>query len=582
MTQFAVNNNIDIRSLMDTVQSVTLPLHLLLTDLKSLLEPIDGLHQSHTLSPEGEKLLEKLIQLKILFRKAEDEQLELSQYVHSQLQTELSRIRQVVEHLMKTATTRRKRLRIGGNGRERMRVINGVKNAERAAQILVSEAGVRFHGDFKRTTIDGVVGEELFRMPRVWNDVRVGKNFSSSVVEEQQQRMQINSRIEMNKFGGDRKVRNDDDDDRSSATIIKASSSSKLKHIDSYHSVTIKYYEQRRQKRKQQLYYDDDIDTDEDVDEDDLKSTAHSMYSMLRSASIDSITSTSSSSLSSSLSTSTVAEAVQHYNSGLRYEKLSPPNVWQAVKHYRTASDLGHSRSKCRLATLLQSGIGLPKDLSYALKLLEQVSQAGHPEGQCLLALAYARGMGVKKDNYKATELYMMSSCGGNDTAALNLGVCYQTGTGVEKSMFRAVNQYRRSAALGNARACYNFGVCYERGDGVDHKDIGKAARLYGKAAKAGCVGAMCALGVCYERGAGVRGGVNYEKAFNWYGRAILESGKGKGKGKGRAEFMMGRCYEGGLGVEKHLERASQYYATAVEAGNVDAKMALQNLESRI
>ena len=48
-----------------------------------------------------------------------------------------------------------------------------------------------------------------------------------------------------------------------------------------------------------------------------------------------------------------------------------------------------------------------------------------------------------------------------------------------------------------------------------------------------------------------------------------------------RALRMLGRCYAGGLGVERDAKRAAELYRQAIDAGEAEAEEDLRRLEGR-
>ena len=73
----------------------------------------------------------------------------------------------------------------------------------------------------------------------------------------------------------------------------------------------------------------------------------------------------------------------------------------------------------------------------------------------------------------------------------------------------------------------------------------------------------------------GQKGAIHSSRlAFKWFSRAAE-------KKQPRAMAAMGLCYERGLGVPRSMQKARQWYAAAVDAGNDDACQTLVQMEAR-
>ena len=72
----------------------------------------------------------------------------------------------------------------------------------------------------------------------------------------------------------------------------------------------------------------------------------------------------------------------------------------------------------------------------------------------------------------------------------------------------------------------------------------------------------------------GLKGKENYEKAFELY----MESSNKYGLDK--SEYKLGLFYEKGLGVEKDIKKAVEYYTLSSNKGNIFSKQKLDNLKN--
>ena len=95
-----------------------------------------------------------------------------------------------------------------------------------------------------------------------------------------------------------------------------------------------------------------------------------------------------------------------------------------------------------------------------------------------------------------------------------------------------------------------------------DKKDYKRAAIWYRKAAEAGDAGAQYCLGMCYYGGLGVR--LNESKAFQWVRKAAEQN-------EPDAQKALGDMYLRGEGVKADEIEALEWYRKADRNGNGEA-----------
>ena len=164
-----------------------------------------------------------------------------------------------------------------------------------------------------------------------------------------------------------------------------------------------------------------------------------------------------------------------------------------------------------------------------------------------------ALGMGQYE---RVNELLQRSANCGYDLAMLDLGVNYMKAQGVIYDPQRAVALWERAGELGNADAQFNAAMAYARGVRGIEKDYAKANFWCRKAADQGCADAIVNIGQFYFYGHGVE--KDYDKAFEWLKRGI-EAGAEMSFYK----FLLGYCYENGLGTAPNIEKAIDCYEEA-------------------
>jgi TPR repeat protein/mono/diheme cytochrome c family protein len=206
------------------------------------------------------------------------------------------------------------------------------------------------------------------------------------------------------------------------------------------------------------------------------------------------------------------------------------------------AAAKGDPEGMYNYAIQLQCGI-VPTDLPKALTLLTDAANKGNVPAMLRLADMYGRDLTRMHPHIKSGTSFL----------------------GVQKDQIQAVAWYKRAADAGSAFGMLQLGVCYENGEGVE-KDADQAAALYAKAfrtasvnAETDAASAMC-LGLIYDEGKGVARDAAQKYAFHL-----------KAADRGEPFSLMLLADAGAFGIGQHAERETEAFATAADAGNLDA-----------
>ena len=245
-------------------------------------------------------------------------------------------------------------------------------------------------------------------------------------------------------------------------------------------------------------------------------------------------------------------------------------------------------------------------------KLLER-AEAGDANAQNGVGCCYYSGDGVEADYEVAVEWFRKAEKQDDSSAAYNLGLCFQYGNGVEKNLTRAEMFYKRAARGGHpsaqnivAKLCAR-GNIYEQHDSIiwfylaaqqgkseaqkriadlnpeeqviiadflfygkhrmfgssDQKidiDYSAAADWYTKAANKKHGYAAYVLGYCYEKGLGRP--KDYAKAFSWYEYAAHHNDM-------NGMRCLGDCFMRGIGTAPQMNKAVAWYRKASKAGSI-------------
>lgn len=157
--------------------------------------------------------------------------------------------------------------------------------------------------------------------------------------------------------------------------------------------------------------------------------------------------------------------------------KMCPRDFVLAREWFEKASEQGHVDATCRLAELLQNGLGGKVDVKRAISLYEQADAGGSVSAAVDLGFIYFQGRKAKKDFAKA-RAYYEKACAAFEKAPesekwhavyayYRLGELYRSGKGVEKNPFIAARLFRFAAIHKNVYACHDLGEMYRDGVGV-------------------------------------------------------------------------------------------------------------------
>ena len=195
------------------------------------------------------------------------------------------------------------------------------------------------------------------------------------------------------------------------------------------------------------------------------------------------------------------------------------------------------------------------------------------------LGLAYEFGIAISKNPYQAIRLFEIAGKKGNSDALYKLGNLYERGEGapsrtgidvdfysrggkgVPSSIDTAISYYRRASGEGNEDAAYRLGVIYSSGEKVP-QDVAESLRWYKIASGKGSSSSSYSLGHIYRTGSDIMGDIevkrDYTQAIKFYKRSA-EQGYG-------GAFWVGYMYYLGLGVDRNLEEAVEWFIKSKES----------------
>lgn len=151
------------------------------------------------------------------------------------------------------------------------------------------------------------------------------------------------------------------------------------------------------------------------------------------------------------------------------------------------------------------------------------------------------------------------------------IGKMYCYGSGTEQNYAESFGWFLKSAIAGNKFAQFSLANQYYYGNGF-YKDKEQALQWYMKAAEQELPYAAYAVAQMYANGEAVV--QNEETAQQYYAQAL--DGFLKLEGSDRADdnllYKLGRMYRYGLGTEKDIPKALEYFTRSAKHGNTNAR----------
>ncbi|MFY9074485.1 tetratricopeptide repeat protein [Malaciobacter mytili] len=236
------------------------------------------------------------------------------------------------------------------------------------------------------------------------------------------------------------------------------------------------------------------------------------------------------------------------------YTKENFKDYKKAIYYYEKAANMGDLRSIKKLAQIFLCGECESKklvDYKKAKIYLEKLAQMGEARDLFNLGWTYNFGKGVEKDLLKAKEYYEKAASLGFSSAYYNLAWLYYKDDVIKVDYKKALEYLEKGVELNNSNCINLLGLFYEKGYGVE-KNMQTAISYYKQIANFDKYAANN-LANYY------RDNKNYKEAFKYY-----EIGSQLGNDESMNE--LGIIYEQGLGVQKDMQTALNYYNKAYNA----------------
>jgi TPR repeat protein len=280
------------------------------------------------------------------------------------------------------------------------------------------------------------------------------------------------------------------------------------------------------------------------------------------------------------------------------------------------------------ISVLLVFAVPAPCQSATPSAELTQHAQSGDAQAQFEVGRAYEAGKGVQQDDERAVEWFRKSADQGNAQAQNSLGVMYALGRGVKRDKEEAVRWYKKAARQGSAEGIYNVAISYYNGEGVGEDVVaayawmmvaqrkgdpqaGEALKHIGEQLNNRVDRSKFNLARLYEKGEDIPQDMPaavtlyielaQPKEFSWYASEsqyklcqLYAAGEGvpqdyalakswcKKSQKAFAYEVLGRMAEKGMGQEKNLREAIDFYKSAAAREVPDGYLDTGRLEMEI
>lgn len=263
-----------------------------------------------------------------------------------------------------------------------------------------------------------------------------------------------------------------------------------------------------------------------------------------------------------------------------------------AVRKYKMAAERGIKKAQLKLAKIYEEGLlGVKKNKKESFKWYLLLAESGDNNAAFKVAYSYRNGSGVNVNYEEAVKWYKIAADNGSVAAMNNLAICYEYGEGVESDLKTAFSLYYKAANLGNLVAANNLSNCYQSGTGTQINPQ-EALIWKTKVANANNTKAQKTLAEWYFKGYGTCR--NREKALYWYAKStccdtdrikdindsILYIKEKANEEDALFQYLLAKCYDYGIGLQKNKQEAALWYKSSAENGFVESLIKLHLINS--
>lgn len=271
------------------------------------------------------------------------------------------------------------------------------------------------------------------------------------------------------------------------------------------------------------------------------------------------------------MSLQAVTASAQDFDKGAR--AYNRGDYAAALREFLTLAEQGNVHSQYNLGQMYRKGQGVSQDFAKAANFYRLAAEQNFAQAQTALGLIYTKGLSVPQDFAEAVKWFRRAAEQGEVNAQNNLGNRYAKGQGVPQDLTEAVKWWRKAAAQGHTAAQRSLASVQERQNSPGATRVQNSASGTSGAAS---FGTGVEVSQNFEKGRSAARAGNYAAAIKEW-RPLAESGHV------RAQFNLGALYEGGLGVQKNMPAAANWYSRAADKGHARAQynLGIMYLEGR-
>ncbi|KAG2373138.1 hypothetical protein C9374_012870 [Naegleria lovaniensis] len=303
--------------------------------------------------------------------------------------------------------------------------------------------------------------------------------------------------------------------------------------------------------------------------------------------------------------------------------KYGLQNECKAFEWYLKSAENGHPNGQYSLGDCYRNGSGVSQDFHKAMEwyeksanqgfylaqkelgnIYENASQQFCSEADFELGILYERGQdGIGQDITKALDYFNKAAKSENSKSQLHLGQLYEHGHLVQQDISQALYWYEKAANNDNKHAQFLLGRMYEAGVHVN-RDLEQALNWYDRASTNFNVVANLHkyllqrnlqqystltsthedfdfsdeminkyMDISEMATSDVASEVVPHCSYSTYFNSLKWNEELAQKGNHFAQHNLGYLYWKGIGVEKHIQKALEYFETAANNGNGDAQL---------
>ena len=219
-----------------------------------------------------------------------------------------------------------------------------------------------------------------------------------------------------------------------------------------------------------------------------------------------------------------------------------------AMKYFCKAANRGHAMAQYRMGRLYEYGRGVQQNFGKATEWYRKADKQGLPQAQCQIGLMeYSRS----KDYSSAMTYFLKAAKHGYAESDVHIARLFLNGQGVQQDFEKAMEDDTEYDV-----APFEMRRMYYQGHGV-------AEELFLKASNLGNVDAQRSLGVMYrDRRQGVAQG--FVRAMGLFHKVADQNVK-------ESQFTLDVMYDNGEGVVRGSSKAMECYLRAADQGHVEA-----------